>query len=185
MSDGPHRSLPMRRHWKDLAERAETPAFSTGDMDEALRVALKKEFSEAPLSAIREILGGGDQGSLFQVDCAGQLDEARQACWGSVAGNILIDCAIEANANGVTGDAAFQGALQNALEAHAWSGCHQIEEHHHRKEPHSAPNASKRLRGARDRCSFGALASELMPNKQPVNDTRLRKHTGVDEGPPL
>lgn len=155
MSDGPHRSLPMRQHWKDLAKRVETPAYSLDDVDETLVRALKKEFREAPMGGVRDILGGGKQGSLLREDRAAQLDAARQACPGSAAGNTLIDCAIEADANGMTGDTAFKEALKNALEPHARGGCHQIEEHHHRKEPQSAPNVRGRLRAARTRCSYG------------------------------
>jgi MoCo/4Fe-4S cofactor protein with predicted Tat translocation signal len=48
----------MRRYWKNLAERAATPAFTTEQVAEAFPVALKNEFREAPLAQIRDILGG-------------------------------------------------------------------------------------------------------------------------------
>src|SRR3546814_17877927 len=64
-------------------------------------VALKRDCREAPLSQIRDILGGGKQSSLFQEDRAAQLEAARHACRGSAAANTLIDCAIEATANGL------------------------------------------------------------------------------------
>ena len=40
MSDGPHRSLPMRRGWKHVAERGDKPAFTTEDIAEAIVPAL-------------------------------------------------------------------------------------------------------------------------------------------------
>ena len=107
----------MRRHWKDLAERAAAPAFTAEQVAEAFPVALKNEFSEAPLTQIRDILGGSAQSSLFEEDRAVQLEAVRRACPGSATGNTLIDCALEANANGLTGDAATKTALENALRA--------------------------------------------------------------------
>ena len=32
MSDGPWKSLPMRPHWKQVAKRAETGAFSADEL---------------------------------------------------------------------------------------------------------------------------------------------------------
>lgn len=186
MSDGPHRSLPMRRQWRDLAERAATPAYSAEQVAEAFPLALKRDFREAPLSQVRDILGGSAQTSLFKEDRAAQLEGARQACRGSAAGNTLIDCAIEANAQGLTGDAAFRSALENAIDAYARGGCHQIEEHWRRKEPESTANVRERLREARTACGHDAVASELMGGEPAGSrDLKLPKRTGVDEGPPL
>jgi len=162
MSDGPHRSLPMRRQWRDLAERAATPAYTAEQVAEAFPVALKHDFREAPLLQIRDILGDSAQVPLFNEDLSPQLEAARRACRGSAAGNTLIDCAIEANAQGLTGEAAFRSALKNAMDAHARAGCQQIEEHWRRNEPKNTENIRERLREARSACAHDALASELM-----------------------
>lgn len=175
----------MRRHWKDLAERAAAPAFTAEQVAEAFPVALKNEFSEAPLTQIRDILGGSAQSSLFEEDRAVQLEAVRRACPGSAAGNTLIDCALEANANGLTGDAATKTALENALDALARAGCHQIEEHYRRKEPQSTANVRNRLTAARIQCARSEIASELMSDDAGGGKVRLQKRTGIDEGPPL
>jgi hypothetical protein len=187
MSDGPHRSLPMRRHWRDLAERAATPAFNAEQVAEAFPVALKIEFREAPLAKIRDILGGSPQTSLFKEDRAVQLEAARSDCRGSAAGNRLIDSALEVNANGLTGDAALRTALENALDAHARSGCHQIEEHYRRQEPQSTADMRARLKAALDQRAQSEVASELISGQQDASGgkARLRKRTGIDEGPAL
>ena len=185
MSDGPHKSLPMRRHWKDLAKRAANLAYSPDEVSEAILPPLMREFRAAPLSEIRVILGDGKQGSLFKEDRSARLEEARQLCRGSAAGNTLIDCAIEAVTNGLTGDIAFSEALENALEAHARGGCHQIEEHHYREEPHSTSNVRDRLCTARSLCSYAVLASALMSGKPADGNLRLPKHRGINEGPSL
>ena len=186
MSDGPHRSLPMRRHWKDLAQRAANSAYAPEEVTRAFSVALKRDFRDVPLSQVRDIFGGGEQSSMFQEDWESQLEAARRTCRGSAPGNTLIDCAIEANAKGLTGDAAFVPALENALDTYARAGCHQIEEHCHRKEQRSTANVRDRLREARNQCAYKVLANELISgNEAGSRDLRLRKHSGVDEGPPL
>lgn len=187
MSDGPHRSLPMRRHWKDLAERAAKAAYSADQVCEGLPYALKKDFREAPLEVVRDILGGGKQGSLFQNERIEQLEAVRQTCRGSAAGNILLDCAVVAVGAGLIGDAAFQSTLENACEEQARSGLRSIEEHYQREaSAGSAQYVRNRLDAARHQCDFRAIASDFMsPAKPPRDALRLSRHTGLDEGPAL
>ena len=187
MSDGPHRSLPMRRHWKDLAERAAKAAYSADQVCEALPYALKKDFREAPLEAVRDILGGGKQGSLFPNERIEQLEAVRQTCRGSATGNILVDCAIAAVGGGLIGDAAFQNTLENACEEQARSGFRSVEEHYQREESaRSARYVRDRLDAARRQCDFKAIASDFMLSAKPPRDAlRLPRHTDLDEGPAL
>ena len=42
MSDGPHRSLPMRPWWRQVALRADKSAFEVAECAEALTVALER-----------------------------------------------------------------------------------------------------------------------------------------------
>jgi hypothetical protein len=43
MSDGPHRSLPMRRGWKRVAERGDKRAYASEEVSEAIIVALEQD----------------------------------------------------------------------------------------------------------------------------------------------
>ena len=187
MSDGPHRSLPMRRPWKDLAERAAKAAFSTDEVCEALPRALRREFREAPVEAVREILGGGAQGSLLSKEIVEQLESARGACRGSSAGTALIDCAIEAVTSGLKGDPACQAAMENALDACSLYSFRSVEEHYQREATtHSARFVRGRLDAARHQCDFGALAGELLaPAKPKGRPNNLPKRAGIDDGPEL
>jgi hypothetical protein len=90
---------------------------------------------------------------------------------------------LEAHANGLTGDAAYRTTLENALDARARAGCHQIEEHYRRKEPQGTTNIRDRLNAARRQCGHSEIASELMSDGG--GNMRLPKRTGIDEGPPL
>jgi len=187
MSDGPHRSLPMRRHWKILAERAAKAAFSIDQVCEALPYALKKDFREAPLRIIREILGAGEQNSLFGEDKVAQLDAVRRACRGSAAANCLIDSAIEAVGNGLSGETAFVSTVANALADHTRGALRSTEEHYQRAAGgHSAQFIRERLTGARRQCDFKSLAVELTGSGKSLRkSSHLPRHTGIDEGPPL
>src|SRR5258708_5420659 len=97
MSDGPHRSLPMRRHWKALAERAAKAAYAPDDVCESLPYALKKEILEGPVRKIREIMSGD---TLFPSMRIEQFNALRQD-YQSAASARLIDCAVEAAADGL------------------------------------------------------------------------------------
>lgn len=185
MSDGPHKSLPMRKHWKCLAERAGTPSFCPAEVQEALVVSLKQEFKEAQIEEVRAILGGGDQPMLWLDERISNLDAARESCRGSAAGNTFIDCAIEAVANGMTGDTACEHALQIALGTHAQSCCRQIEEHHCRKEPRGGPQVRARLNQARIQLRRDELSAELMSSRSSTVNAHLSKRSGIDEGPSL
>lgn len=114
MSDGPHRSLPMRPHWKDLAQRAAKGAFSPDQVCEALPYALKRDILEAPITAIRDIM---NRGSLFPEMLVEQLEGLRQSCRGSAAANLLIDCAVEAAARATRVLRAHLGALSKTPRA--------------------------------------------------------------------
>ncbi len=97
MSDGPHRSLPMRRHWKDLAVRSAKAAFSPDQVSEVLPHALKKEILAAPIKEIRDIMGSDTLFSELRIE---RLDDLRQA-HRSAAATHVIDCAIAAAASGL------------------------------------------------------------------------------------
>src|SRR5690606_21784567 len=132
MSDGPHKSLPMRRHWKDLAERAAKAAYSANEVCEAIPHVLEKDLSEAPLTAIHDILSVS-QGSLFTDDKIDRLEAVRQKSVRSAASNLAIDCAIQALAEGMTGDAAYRAALENTCAERLRGGFRSVEEHYLRE----------------------------------------------------
>jgi hypothetical protein len=176
----------MRRHWRDLAERAAKAAFSAEEVCEALKPALKRDFiAEAPLDAVKDILGAGKQASLFSDDRAEQLEALRPAS-PSAIGNIVINCALEAVAEGLSGSAAVESTLRNALEEHTRGSFRSMEEHYQREaNARSARFVRERLDAARNQSDFLALARDLSGVKQKVSEQRIPKRTGVDEGPQI
>jgi hypothetical protein len=174
----------MKRHWRDLAERAAKAAFSPDEVRDQLPHTLRKDAQALPLNSIRDILGGGHQSSLFHSDRIAQLEAARDACRGSALGNALIDCAVEAVSNGLTGDTACRTALANAFGDHARNELRSVEEHYQREAgARSARYVRDRLDAARSQCDFTALASGVMTQGKPDNSAGMPKRTGLDEGP--
>ena len=185
MSDGPHRSLPLRRHWQKLAEHSAKPAYPSDQVCEVLPYALKRDILEAPIKSIRDIMNGG---SLFPELRVEQLEALRQSCRGSASANRVIHCAVEATLSGLTGDAGTHTALRNALEDTARDSLRGIEEHYQREAgSRSAGYVRTRLDAARQQLDFRCACSRAsVVRKAPISPLRHpTRRTGVDEGPPL
>lgn len=187
MSDGPHKSLPMRRYWKTVAERAATEAYSIDQVCEALPYALNKDLREAPLDVIRDILGGGEQAPLFFEESIRQLETLRIDCRGSAISNTLLDCAVQVASTGGTGDNAYLSVLENALAGYTDGVFRSIEEHYLRKAGSRDANfVRNRLDNARNGCDFSGLAAELMNvGAKQRTSYSLPRHVGIDDGPVL
>jgi hypothetical protein len=185
MSDGPHRSLPLRPHWKRLARRAAKAAHSPAEVAEALPFALKRELLQAPLKAIREVMCGDTLFPAIRID---QLEALRAKYPGSAPANLAIDCAVAAIANGATGEAGAQAAVSAALADTMHSALRATEEHYQREaSPRSSSYVRQRLDAARQKVDCGALARELLTGITPPKPRAINLPTrkGVDEGPPL
>lgn len=187
MSDGPLKSMKMRRHWRPFAERVENPACPLKEVCDALKHALKKDFAEAPVEKVRNILGGGhEQASLFPQERIAQLERLRRECSGSTAANTLIDCAVEAVTDGQGGEDAVKDVLKNAAESYTHNQFHGVEEHCQREGGDSADIIRDRLQATRQACDYDALATDLA-NGDSISgkSSGIEKHSGIDEGPPL
>jgi len=185
MSDGPHRSLPMRRHWKDTAERATKLIFSVSEICEALAFALKRDIFESPVEKLREILDSR-RPDLFQTRQLEQLEMLRSECRGSAPANVAIDCAIEAVQSGLRGSTAVQSTLRSALEDIMRSAFRGMSEHYLREAtPKETMNLRTRLVAVRGKIDCGAIASEILSSQKPPSrrSLQLPRHTGLDEGP--
>ncbi|QTN34834.1 hypothetical protein [Cognatishimia activa] len=187
MSDGPHRSLPMRNHWKCLAERADKAAYSVAEVSQALPAALLQEFREAPLEQLMGALGVGEQPVLFAEQSPQELDALRAVSPGSAIGNALIDCAKEAIANGMSGENACLQAIESALDHCTRSAFRGIEEHYYRQAPdYRARFVRSRMDDARNRSDFRSLAKSILNSKgKSMQGGTISKQDGLDEGPVL
>lgn len=187
MSDGPHRSLPLRKGWKNFAEFAAKNAYAPLDVEQALYTALaqdwRKDIGGQTLLKLREIL---NDPSLFAVFKSEQLNALRQEVSGFNLGTSLIDCVGYALSEGFSGDAALIEASKNALLDRAYSSAKAVEEHYYREaSDRSARFVRDRLEGAVSSCNVSQLVNELIKTKPNAEIFRIKKQTGLDVGPSL
>lgn len=105
MSDGPHRSLPMRRAWKRVAERAANAAFAPQEICDALIPALVQDWNnDVPPGLVRsvdDILC--DQQEMFQGDKVSRLESLHASTAGHGLAKVFLDCAIQRATTGEAG----------------------------------------------------------------------------------
>lgn len=189
MSDGPHRSLLLRRYWKKALERGENHAFSSKEICEPLALATKKEFSKEILGIIIREIGNEMNATLpFPDERVQRLEDLRTECRGSVADNTLIECVIEAVLEGQDPGQAVSNGLKNAAEEVTNAHLRSMKEHCLRKtDPRTAYLISDRMYEAAGKMDFSAVASDIISEIESgtSNSKKLRKKPGLEEGPEL
>lgn len=183
MSDGPHRSLPMRPHWKLTAQRVANLAHTADEVCEAMTHALKKDILGAPITAVREIMNSDTLFPEMRID---QLEALRRRAPRSAATNTLIDCAIEVADIG--GEAGTEAAVAAAIEEIEHSAKRGIDEHYQREtDARASRTVRARLDEVSARLDCHAIGHELLaPGRPPSRrSVEIPRHTGLDEGPPL
>ena len=186
MSDGPHRSLPMGRRWKKLAECLDNASFSTEDLcerrDSAILGEFAREVSDTLMSGLRDMLCNSDQGSLF-APSGDEIENLRMHTSGSSVGNLLIDCAIDAVNSGVSGEAALATACNETaneiLDRHGRG----MAEHYQRETgAKRATHFQLRMQSVQDGRSMDALVNRIVQGGRAMVIRAPTRHTGIDEG---
>lgn len=188
MSDGPHRSLPMRSAWKRLAERADNPNFTPEQVAEAMCAALaddwRKEVSPSLFEAVASVLGENEQSGLFGGD-ANQLGRIRGVCDSPLAA-AFVENASEMLDDGIRGPEATVNAAEAALRDRALREVRSVEEHYLRNatQPRAA-NVRVRLEAAVGISHLGELARVIGQGAPTARRFAPAKRDGLDEGVPL
>lgn len=188
MSDGPHRSLPMRPAWKKAAERADKPAYSSQEVGQATSEAAASDWrAEVPDSCVRRVgeILGDRQLHLLEHSRAAQFAAVRRSLEGAGGlGGLLVDCAEQAVARGKFGGEALREAISDAISDRVSRSAKQMEEHYHRTSTERGVNIRDRLSDAMQEISYDALTNHaLRVGDRPVQ--RTKKQEGLDDGVPL
>lgn len=189
MSDGPHRSLNMRRGWKQLAERADNVAFSTEEIRNALSSALaddwREEVSRDICQQLQTILNK-DQGFLFSGEKIEWLEALRGKGAGYPLCSVLIDCAMYAVFKEYSSDDTLAKVASSALSERAASGARQVEEHYYRKSTQSrAVHVRERIEDSIVQSDIAQLAKRLTGLDKTERRHRPVRKTDIDDGVPL
>jgi hypothetical protein len=185
MSDGPHRSLPMRRGWKRVAEWADNQAFEPEQVCSAIIPALEGDWiGEVSEQFVRELRHAciEQDSQLFKRDARPVLESLRNSA-GPGLGRRVLDYAIHAAATGSTGLNIAERGIKDALIDHAAKGARQVEECYCRESSSARGNTVRgRIERAINGADIGGAARQLLsPGTKKIAVPSLRRK-GLDDG---
>jgi hypothetical protein len=187
MSDGPHRSLPMRKGWKKLAERGDGVLHTAEQVRDALPLALADDWREERcddfVRHVKDVLLR-DQDTLFKPtkdETADALKKLPGA--GYPMRRILVDALAQAIDDGHTGERAMVKGVADALAIRCGAGARQVEEHYLRvSNERRAADVRTRIEEGASQSDFDTMARQFckLEKASPPN-----KYDGLDEGVPI
>lgn len=186
MSDGPHKSLNMRRGWKKVAESADNDACSPSEIAEWVPAALKEDWGEeVPSDLLRRLrqVFVEHQASLFFDNVPEAIEGLRNEAAGAPFAGALLDHAIETADSDHLGYSGFVQAVNDALLNRALNCVRQIEEHYFREtDPKRAKDIRTRVEGAVGRVEIEQLARDLAEADGAPPIDAPKKKSDIDEG---
>jgi hypothetical protein len=185
MSDGPHRSLPMRPAWRRVAERADNHAFSLSEVASAIGPAVEHDWrADVRPEFVRDIRAALEdrQQSLFKGSPSPQLESLRQRAASSMERAVLENvCALsDSDHNAVE---SLIDATKAVLQSRGARGARQVEEHYLRRV--KAPRANQvrnRLEDAMASSDFTELSARLLTIDVRRSPPAPIKQNGLDDG---
>jgi hypothetical protein len=187
MSDGPHRSLPLRRAWKKVCEIADGRAHAIEEIVERIPAALAAdvigEIGEGLLKSLRRILTP-EQPSL--IDDARAQVAALRANARSVMEVDLVESVGDALRAGKMGVEALLVGAEVVLEERGHAAKRSVVEHYLRKAPQArALHIERRLGDALQRAtdSLRGLAVGLANGSVRRALPKASDRSGLDDGP--
>ncbi|WP_418648274.1 hypothetical protein ACNQFN_06160 [Thauera butanivorans] len=189
MSDGPHRSLPMRKPWKELAKRGDQRTYDVEEVAEAAAGALASDFKNevkwSLIEALKSIFTGRDNSLRLPEIALQELEDAKALAAGSVFGMNAVAWSIELISDGRFGLDALHDAIGLAAKMRGFANIRSVEEHYLRESnQRRADHVSKRIYSAISGLSEGKLGSMLVAPES-TGARRPKKRTHLDEGVPL
>jgi hypothetical protein len=189
MSDGPHRSLPMRKAWKELAKRGDQRTYDSEQVAEAAAYALasdfKNEVSGTLISALKDVFTRNDNSLGLPEIALHQLEEAKALAAGSVFGMNAVAWSIQLVDEGRLDKSALYEAVGLAAKERGFANTRSVEEHYLRESnQRRADGMSARLNSAISGLSEVKLGSMLV-DLEPAAARGPRKRTDLNDGVPL
>jgi hypothetical protein len=186
MSDGPHKSLPMRSGWRKFAERADKAAFESDQIAQAAIPALECDWQEdvAPnLPALRSILGDDRQFTLFGGANTAALEALERLRPGNSLWRTFVGGVARAISAGQTGEQAKLASATNALFERGARAIRQVEEHYLRTAGEAvALRIRTRMEEGISRAPIETLARRLVGLDSVGAVQAPQKLQGLDDG---
>lgn len=187
MSDGPHKSLPMRTAWKRAAEVADSGASPVSEVTPRLLNALSADWREevppSLLTEVRTYLQPEKQIQMFSDHYDPALLQLQHHAAGRPLALVLIECARQARESGMSGELALQEGAQRALAMHVQRGVRQVEEHYLRKSNGArSKHVRERFEAGAAACNLTSQARILTGLEAGPKTLRIRRRNGIDDG---
>ncbi len=183
MSDGPHRSLPMRPGWKKVAKYADSQVHETEEVCNALVVALEKDCRKDIPPKLIDLIRRACDPPLLPDHTILSLEGLHSVTLGSAMGDALLDNVRRFIIGGKFGEAALEKAMLNTLLDHSARCKRQIGEHYLRESSVGrTQNVEQRVEEAIQVGALKSLASQLLSSRRPKSIHRIKKHDGVEDG---
>jgi hypothetical protein len=185
MSDGPHRSLQMRKGWKKLAERGDGRLHTPEQVCEAVPLALGDDWREERcddfMREAKRVLIGTGQNVLFEPSKDDTLEALKRLRGsGHPFRRVLLDSIVQAVEDGHTGEGALVKGTTDALAIRSGPGLRQVEEHYlRRSSERRAAHVRTRIEDGTSRVDFNAIARQFCKLDTP---SAPKKFDGLDEG---
>lgn len=187
MSDGPHRSLPMKPKWRSIAERAYNRNFDVNDITGAMGPALVSDCRDETTPGFFESLRGicEEQENLLIKDNVRERFEALREDAGTGIGRRILDNVIRlSEQDEVTIKTAVKAIERACVERIAKSN-RQMEEHAQRETSVlRASHMRPRLEEAAAKAPVTTVARQMLKIEKPPSRSST-KRKGLEEGPSL
>lgn len=188
MSDGPHRSLPLRPRWKRVAECADKDVFTEDTarqwLDAAIHADFSAEVSDQLMNCLRAIFCESDQASFLPVSC----DEIENLLLtnGTPLANLVVDCAVSVASAGQVGEAALDLAMTDAVQELVERNRRGMEEHYRRESgPGRSGHFKDRINSIQKGHSASGVVSQILSGAKARVTRRPPKQSGIEDGVPL
>lgn len=185
MSDGPHRSLNMRKGWKKLAERGDGKLHTPEQVREAIPIALaddwRAERCDQFMRDVKAILVGTDQNTLFRLSKTETLEALKNLRGsGFPMRQMLKDCLVQTVQDGNMGETALVKGTADALALKCSAGGRQVEEHWLRvSSERRAIHVRGRIEDGAAATDFNAVARQFCKLEKAAP---AKRHDDIDEG---
>lgn len=193
MSDGPYKSLKMRKPWKAVTELAHKGSYTSEECSAAMREAVhddfKRDIPKDMMKAIGRAVLDSEAGTLLPTFAQAELETVRHQYQSSALGDAVIEHTQVALQMGKTGSAALEEGFTRAGIDYARSNILGVEEHY-RREPKQFQDERKtisvrqRLSETLQTVTVRAVGREVVAMLAGAKiNTKMRKEVGLEAGP--
>lgn len=186
MSDGPYRSLQMRKPWRELAKRGEQLTYDQQEVAEAATAALESDFKRevkwSLINALKAVFACESNSLMIPEIALMELEAVRPLAAGSVFGQSAVEWSICLVKEGYLAPDAAYTAIGLAAKDRGYANARSIQEHALRETSERIANGiADRVNGAISKLSEHDLGASLV-NRGEHKRVRSRKRANIDDG---